>query len=83
MEDQKIKNMLDQEVIKRIAPKVGLNLRLECWRQVFVNTVVHTICEGEDNNYRNWSRCSAGKHMKEIQNIQKLCTIYWLYKWNT
>ena len=30
MEDQKIINMLDQEVIKRIAPKVGLNLRLEC-----------------------------------------------------
>ena len=32
MVGQKIVNMLDQEVIKRIAPKVGLNLRLECWR---------------------------------------------------
>ena len=30
MVGQKIVNMLDQEVIKRIAPKVRLNLRLEC-----------------------------------------------------
>ena len=72
MEGQKIINMLDQEVIKRIAPKVGLNLRLECWRQVFVNTVVHTICEGEDNNYRSWSRCSARQAYERNTKYSKI-----------